>query len=45
MKPDNRPTHNRQSIRLRGWDYTTAGAYFITICTYQRENLFDEARF
>jgi REP element-mobilizing transposase RayT len=38
------PRHHhpqRQSIRLRGWDYTTPGAYFITICTYRRENLFD----
>ena len=34
--------HHRQSIRLRGWDYTTSGAYFITICTYWRENLFDD---
>jgi putative transposase len=37
--------HRRQSIRLRGWDYTTPGAYFITICTHQRENLLAEARF
>jgi REP element-mobilizing transposase RayT len=24
--------HHRRSIRLRGWDYTNAGAYFVTIC-------------
>jgi REP element-mobilizing transposase RayT len=24
--------HDRQSIRLRGYDYTQAGAYFITMC-------------
>jgi REP element-mobilizing transposase RayT len=24
--------HNRRSIRLRGYDYTLAGAYFVTIC-------------
>src|SRR5215470_15321429 len=28
--------HHRRSIRLRGYDYTRAGAYFVTICTYQR---------
>ena len=37
--------HHRQSIRLRGWDYTTPGAYFITICTCRRENLFEEDTF
>ena len=26
----------RQSIRLRGYDYTQAGAYFITICIHRR---------
>lgn len=24
--------HHRRSIRLRGYDYTQAGAYFVTIC-------------
>ena len=38
-KPD------RQSIRLQGWDYTTPGAYFVTICTHQRQNLFKDERF
>jgi len=23
--------HNRQSIRLKGWDYSKAGLYFVTI--------------
>ncbi len=32
--------HHRRSIRLQGYDYTQAGAYFITICTWQRECLF-----
>ncbi|QYO62080.1 transposase [Leptolyngbya sp. 7M] len=32
--------HHRRSIRLKGCDYTTAGAYFITLCTHQRECLF-----
>lgn len=32
--------HNRRSIRLKGYDYTEPGAYFITICTSKREYLF-----
>jgi REP element-mobilizing transposase RayT len=32
--------HHRRSIRLRGYDYTQAGAYFITICTQNRRSLF-----
>lgn len=34
--------HHRQSIRLRGYDYASAGAYFITVCTRNRECLFGE---
>ncbi len=34
--------HHRRSIRLQGYDYTAAGAYFITICSYQREHIFGE---
>jgi REP element-mobilizing transposase RayT len=33
--------HRRRSIRLPGWDYRTAAAYFLTICTHHREYLFD----
>jgi putative transposase len=29
--------HHRQSIRLRGYDYSQPGAYFITLCTQNRE--------
>ena len=32
--------HNRQSIRLKGWDYSNPGLYFITICTQNRAHLF-----
>jgi REP element-mobilizing transposase RayT len=32
--------HHRRSIRLPGYDYTSAGAYFITICTHNRQCLF-----
>jgi putative transposase len=34
--------HERRSIRLKGYDYSQASAYFITICTHQREHLFGE---
>lgn len=29
--------HHRQSIRLRGYDYSQPGSYFITLCTQNRE--------
>jgi putative transposase len=32
--------HHRHSIRLRGYDYSKAGAYFVTICVQDRECLF-----
>lgn len=34
--------HNRRSIRLKGYDYSQAGLYFITICCYNRECLFGD---
>ena len=34
--------HHRRSIRLRGWDYTYPGAYFVTICTHNGECLFGD---
>jgi putative transposase len=32
----------RRSIRLPNYDYTQDGAYFVTICTYQKACLFGE---
>ncbi len=32
--------HHRKSLRLQDYDYSQAGAYFITICTHHRECLF-----
>lgn len=32
--------HHRRSIRLKGYDYSLPGAYFITLCTQNRENFF-----
>lgn len=36
--------HHRKSIRLKGYDYSRAGAYFVTICVQNRECLFGEIR-
>ena len=34
--------HHRHSTRLKGYDYSQAGAYFVTAVAWQRENLFGE---
>jgi hypothetical protein len=31
--------HHRRSIRIKGYDYSQPGAYFVTICTRDRECL------
>ncbi len=35
-------TGYRRSIRLQDFDYSKAGAYFVTICTHERVCLFGE---
>jgi putative transposase len=34
--------HHRRSIRLKGYDYSRPGAYFVTICTQDRACLFGD---
>lgn len=34
--------HHRRSIRLRGYDYSQAGAYFVTVCEVNRECIFGD---
>ena len=34
--------HHRRSIRLREYDYSQAGAYFVTVCSWERECRFGE---
>ena len=34
--------HHRRSIRLKEYDYSQVGAYFVTICTWQKECLFGD---
>jgi len=40
--PMQKVTHHRRSIRLRGFDYTSGGQYFVTICTRNKDCLFGE---
>ena len=42
MSPYDPNIHHRRSIRLKGYDYASAGLYFVTICTQNRECLFGE---
>ena len=37
--------HNRHSIRLKGYDYSHAGACVVTICAQNRTCLFGETRY
>ena len=42
-KPKYNPQiHHRRSIRLKGYDYSKEGLYFITICAQDRACLFGE---
>jgi len=36
--------HHRRSIRLQGYDYSSEGAYYVTIVTYRRDCLFGEIK-
>src|SRR5438552_5019402 len=31
--------HHRRSVRLKGYDYRRAGAYFVTICLHHRRHM------
>lgn len=42
MAPYNPNIHHRRSIRLKGYDYSKAGLYFITICCQDRACLFGD---
>ena len=39
--PFNPKIHHRRSIRLKDYDYTQAGAYFVTVCTGDHELFFE----
>ncbi len=36
--------HNRRSIRLKNYDYSSAGLYFITLCTTEKKKIFGEIK-
>jgi REP element-mobilizing transposase RayT len=36
--------HHRRSIRLKDYDYTQEGAYFITICTKNKQCIFGDIK-
>ena len=38
----NREKHHRRSMRLKGYDYSSPCAYFITICAWNRECMLGE---
>lgn len=42
MKKYNPDKHKRRSIRLKGYDYSREGLYFITICCQNRAHYFGE---
>jgi len=42
MNQYNPQIHHRRSIRLKGYDYSQAGLYFITICVQDKACLFGE---
>jgi putative transposase len=39
MTPYDRTNYHRRSIRIKDYDYSQHGAYFLTICTYRRQCL------
>lgn len=44
MNQYNPNIHHRRSIRLKGYDYSRAGLYFVTLCCQDRVCLFGEIR-
>jgi len=36
------PSRRRQTLRLPGFDYSQPGAYFVTICTRNRQSVFGD---
>ena len=40
--PYNSNLHHRRSVRIKGYDYSQAGMYFVTICVQDKVCLFGE---
>ncbi len=43
MTRDNPTPHHRRSIRLKGYNYSHTGAYFVTIVTHQKTCWFEQS--
>jgi REP element-mobilizing transposase RayT len=41
-QPGNSHLHHRRTIRIKGYDYSQSGAYFITICAYKQQIIFGD---
>ena len=44
MERYNPEIHHRRSIRLKDYDYSQEGAYFVTICTAEGKEIFGEVK-
>ncbi len=44
MKSNTNKPRRKNSLRLKGYDYSQSGAYFVTTVTHQREYLFGEIK-
>jgi putative transposase len=44
IKRDELKELNRRTLRIKGYDYSQAGAYFVTVCAYQRRILFKDVK-
>ncbi len=36
--------YKAESLRMKGFDYSSDGAYFITICSFERKNIFGQIK-
>ncbi len=41
---DQKKKYQRKSLRLKGYDYSRPGYYFVTICTHNRESILGEIK-
>ena len=44
MKEPSKTLHKRRTIRLKDYDYSEVGAYYLTMCTHENKRLFGEIK-
>jgi hypothetical protein len=44
MDKNTRQIYRHKSVRLKYYDYSQSGSYFVTACTRNREPLFGESK-